>query len=105
MLRRKKGKCRYELTKGIYANRAFGSDFHRRNVTGDIKLFCINRHNGHINSLFLDWSVRKIGLKELWTLRWRPSYPAVMIAHSPWTISGGVKPEDWPVWMRRFKDY
>ena len=71
----------------------------------DIKLFCINRHNGHINSLFLDWSVRKIGLKELWTLRWRPSYPAVMIAHSPWTISGGVQPEDWPAWMRRLKDY
>jgi hypothetical protein len=22
-----------------------------------------------------------------------------------WTKAGGVKPEDWPPWMRRFKDY
>jgi len=32
--------------------------------------FCMNRHNGYINGLFLDWTVRKIGLKELWTLKW-----------------------------------
>jgi len=39
---------------------------------------CINRHNGQVNSLFLDFSVRKVGLKELWTLKWnmqfQPSY-------------------------------
>ena len=29
---------------------------------------CINRHHGGINMLFADWSVRKVGLKELWTL-------------------------------------
>jgi hypothetical protein len=23
----------------------------------------------------------------------------------PWTKAGGVMPEDWPHWMRRFKDY
>jgi len=23
---------------------------------------------------FLDWSVRKIGLKELWTLKWNPQF-------------------------------
>jgi hypothetical protein len=22
-----------------------------------------------------------------------------------WTRAGGVQPEDWPEWMRRFKDY
>ena len=31
---------------------------------------CINRHDGGINAVFLDWSVRKVGLKELWTLKW-----------------------------------
>ena len=36
---------------------------------GSMWRFCINRHNGHINSLFMDWSVRKIGIKELWTLK------------------------------------
>jgi len=71
----------------------------------DIKLFCINRHDATINSLFLDWSVRKIGLKELWTLRWMPHYDARMISHSPWTTTGGVQSEDWPALMRNFKDY
>jgi len=62
---------------------------------------CINRHDGYVNGLFLDWSVRKIGLKELWTLKWHSEFNTA----GPWTKAGGVKPEDWPKWMRRFKDY
>ena len=23
----------------------------------------------------------------------------------PWTIDGGIKPSDWPEWMRKFKNY
>jgi len=63
--------------------------------------FCINRHNGYINGLFLDWSVRKIGLKELWTLKWNYRFNTA----GPWTRAGGVQPENWPKWMRNFKDY
>jgi prepilin-type N-terminal cleavage/methylation domain-containing protein/prepilin-type processing-associated H-X9-DG protein len=63
--------------------------------------FCMNRHNGGINGLFMDWSVRKIGLKELWTLKWSPEFDTANI----WTKAGGVRPEDWPEWMRGFKDY
>jgi prepilin-type processing-associated H-X9-DG protein len=63
--------------------------------------FCINRHNGHVNSLFLDWSVRKVGLKELWTLKWYSEFDTA----NAWTKAGGVLPEDWPHWMRKFKDY
>jgi len=62
---------------------------------------CINRHNGGINALFLDWSVRKVGLKELWTLKWHRRYETT----GPWTKAGGVEPGDWPAWMRSFKDY
>ena len=72
---------------------------------GDMKHFCINRHDGGINGLFLDWSVRKVGLKELWMLRWHPALGARWLAQSPWTKVGGVQPEDWPLWMRKFKDY
>lgn len=61
---------------------------------------CIDRHNGFINSAFLDWSVRKIGLKELWTLKWHRTYSTT----NAWT-SPGVQPGDWPDWMRKFKDY
>lgn len=66
----------------------------------DIKSWCIDRHDGATNSLFLDWSVRKVALKELWTLQWSPLFDR----RGPWTRSGGVQPDDWPLWMRRFKD-
>jgi hypothetical protein len=45
--------------------------------------------------------VRKVGLKELWTLGWWREFDAA----EPWTKAGGVMPEVWPKWMRNFKDY
>ncbi len=62
---------------------------------------CIDRHNGGINMLLMDWSVRKVGLKELWTLKWHRQFDTA----GPWTKAGGVEPEDWPEWMRKFRDY
>ena len=62
---------------------------------------CINRHNGYVNGLFFDWSVRRVGLKELWTLKWHRKFNVA----GPWTKAGGARPEDWPEWMRGFKDY
>ena len=62
---------------------------------------CINRHDGGVNYLFMDWSVRKVGLKELWTLKWERGFDTA----GPWTKAGGVQLEDWAAWMRKFKDY
>ncbi len=62
---------------------------------------CINRHTGGVNTAFMDWSVRKVGLKELWTLKWNRLFNS----SGQWTIASGVQPEDWPQWMRGFKDY
>ncbi|MDI6448704.1 H-X9-DG-CTERM domain-containing protein [Anaerobaca lacustris] len=62
---------------------------------------CINRHNAAVNCLFLDGSVRKVGLKELWTLKWHKSFNTA----GPWTKAGGVTTADWPEWIRNFKDY
>jgi len=73
----------------------------QRHGGNDMKRFCKNRHDGYVNGLFLDWSVRKIGLKELWTLKWH----AQMNTAGSWTRAGGVQPEDWPEWMRNFRDY
>jgi len=63
--------------------------------------FCINRHNGSVNCLFMDWSVRKVGLKELWTLKWHGAFNAA----NRWTIAGHVGPSQWPSWMRDLPDY
>ncbi len=62
---------------------------------------CMDRHIQNINGLFLDFSVRKIGLKELWTLKWSRTFNNADI----YTTAGGMQPEDWPDWMRDFKDY
>ena len=44
---------------------------------------------------------RKLGLKELWTLKWHRQFDV----SGPWTRAGGVQLEDWPEWMGSFKDY
>jgi len=63
--------------------------------------FCIDRHNGFVNHVFMDWTVRKVGLKELWTLKWHREFPI----NGAWTKSGGATLADWPDWMRDFKEY
>lgn len=67
----------------------------------NIRRVCLNRHSAATNSVFLDFSVRKSGLKELWTLKWHRYYNRKGI----WTKAGGVQTSDWPKWMRSFKDY
>lgn len=67
----------------------------------EIRIFCINRHDAAVNVLFMDWTTRKVGLKELWTLKWHRHFDIA----GPWTRGGMARPEDWPEWMRSFKDY
>ncbi len=67
----------------------------------EMQRVCVNRHNAYINVLFTDSSVRKVGLKEIWTLKWHKMYNV----NGPWTKAGGVWAEDWPDWMRPFTDY
>ena len=51
--------------------------------TNEIRWFCMSRHSGHTNFLFMDrtWSTAK-----------------------RFTTLGDVTAEDWPQWMRGFKD-
>jgi prepilin-type N-terminal cleavage/methylation domain-containing protein/prepilin-type processing-associated H-X9-DG protein len=72
-----------------------------KGTAGEMNQFCIDRHNGWTNLAFADWSVRHVGLKELWTLRWHREYNV----NGPWTKRGGVQPSDWPQWLRKYKDY
>jgi len=81
-----------------YEGDCWGARGHAR---PEMKKVCINRHQGGVNMLFLDWSARKVGLKELWTLQWSEYFET----DGPWTKAGGCLPEDWPRWLRKFKDY
>ncbi len=69
--------------------------------SGRMVRYCLNRHDGFVNGLLLDYSARKIGLKELWTFKWHRRYDTA----GPWTTAGGCVASDWPEWMRSFKDY
>jgi prepilin-type N-terminal cleavage/methylation domain-containing protein len=40
-------------------------------------------------------------LMALWTLNWCAEFNRA----GKWTKAGGVQPQDWPPWMRSFKDY
>ncbi len=62
---------------------------------------CMNRHIGHVNVSMCDFSARKVGLKELYTLKWHRSFDT----RGPFTRAGGVSGSDWPDWIRPFKDY
>ena len=60
---------------------------------------CIDRHDGTVNWVFVDYSVRKIGLKQLWKLKWNRRFrmdegptPAQFDAHGDG-------------WMKKYKDY
>jgi prepilin-type N-terminal cleavage/methylation domain-containing protein len=62
---------------------------------------CINRQRGFTDVSFADWSVRKVGLKELYTLQWHKDWNI----NGQWTKAGGVNPESWPEWLRPHKEY
>lgn len=61
-------------------------------VGGQMARFVVDRHGGYTNVLFMDYSVDKVSLKRLWTLKW----------HRNFDTSGYTKP--WPDWMLQFKD-
>ena len=58
-----------------------------------MNLFSMDRHRGTINGVFLDLSANKVGMKELWRLKWHKDY-------NPRLPQGG-----WPAWMQKYKDY
>jgi prepilin-type N-terminal cleavage/methylation domain-containing protein len=66
-----------------------------------IQRFCLNRHNKSINASFMDGSTRKVGLKELWTLKWNRSFNTA----GRWTAAGGTRSTMWPDWMKPLRAY
>ncbi len=62
--------------------------------TESMNRFCINRHQQGINGVFLDYSVRKVWLKELWHVKWGRNFDInAPVPHWPTEAS----------WMAQFK--
>ena len=68
-----------------------GYPWGNNDYNGSIRI-CINRHEGSINAVYLDFSVRPIGLKSIWREKWHRTYDL----QSP-------LPE-WPDWMKNFAE-
>jgi len=77
---------------------------------GEINRWNLDRHNLSVNFVNLDWSVRKIGLKQLWALKWSKE----TVNDGGRTVNGwgnlNVVPDwndpmVWPEWMRNAKNY
>lgn len=66
----------------------------------EMRAGCLNRHpSGTINCLFLDLSTDRVGLKQLWQLKWHRNWFA-----DDEGIVDCAAPV-WPEWMKRFRDY
>lgn len=65
--------------------------------SSNMQKFTLNRHGGAINSVFVDGSARKVGLKGLWRLKWHKEYQT----NNAQTVPGAV----WPDWMKNFTDH
>jgi len=56
----------------------------------EMRYVCLNRHNGRINIVFLDFAVSRVPLKRLWNLKW----------HRKWDEDQAESgPPVWPEWM------
>ncbi|HUT31637.1 MAG TPA: type II secretion system protein [Sedimentisphaerales bacterium] len=54
----------------------------------EMRRACLKRHSPyHVNLLFLDWSVRRLTIKQLWRTKW----------HQQWDMTAPLP--DWPDWM------
>jgi len=68
------------------------ADFAWRGYTNEMNRLCVDRHNGAINVLFLDWSIRRTKLKQLWKMKWHRGYNV------------NAEPPAWPEWMQHLPD-
>ena len=61
-----------------------------------IRLFCLPRHEGAVNFVFLDGSVGAVPLRALWKLKWHRNFDV----EGHWT----QRHARWPDWMLKFRD-
>ena len=65
-------------------------------VDAEMKHFCIDRHSGAINMVFMDGHIEEVGLKRLWKLKWHKNFDT----SGPWSKLDAP----WLEWMKEMKD-
>jgi len=65
---------------------------------GLIDRYMMDRHNGYVGGVFCDLSARKVGMKELFTLKWHRRYDTRKWYNEQEALR-------WPEWMAQYKDY
>ena len=58
----------------------------------DMGHFFVIRHGPYINMLFMDYTVRKVNLKDVWGLNWNRLTD---------TEDAPIFPDDFPDWLRK----
>jgi prepilin-type N-terminal cleavage/methylation domain-containing protein len=84
----------------LHTDAAPSNEEHSRDVysaswdTNAMKYYCIDRHSGGINGVFVDMHTQHVGIKQLWKLKWHATFQL------------GVGPAGgWPSWTDKYKDY
>jgi len=66
-----------------------------RSGKNSMQRVCSNRHGGKTNVVFMDWSVRNVGLKQLWKLKWHRNFDT--------NNKAAVDPKyPWPSWIKKY---
>ncbi|MHC4657623.1 MAG: type II secretion system protein [Planctomycetota bacterium] len=71
----------------------------------EMRRFCMNRHNRYVCGNFMDFSARKIGLKELWELRWSRHWFRTSDSNLTPNYAPPVAWDNPAHWMFGMKDY
>jgi len=69
-------------------------------IAGDVGMmsrYTINRHGGYSDAVFMDFSTKKVGIKELWNLKWHQKYNT--------KNKQTKKAAAWKSWMNNFTNF
>jgi prepilin-type N-terminal cleavage/methylation domain-containing protein/prepilin-type processing-associated H-X9-DG protein len=70
------------------------------NTANNLNRFFISRHDLSVNMLMADWSVKRVGLKQLLKLRWHRTWELIMSTATP-----RYENITWPDWVKNARDY
>jgi prepilin-type N-terminal cleavage/methylation domain-containing protein len=66
-------------------------NYYGANDSESMQYFNLNRHSGAINLVFMDFSVQKTPIKQLWRLKWNRNFDTSKPSPS------------WPAWMQKLR--